>query len=45
MLRPDVDSDADIFGVRFPRRARTVFPPGRGYLVSRGELELVQVGA
>ena len=44
VLQPDVDADADIFGVRFPRRARMVFPPGRGYLVSRGELELVQVG-
>ena len=43
LLDPDLDVDGDIFGVRLPRRTNAVFPPGRGYLVRRGVVELVQV--
>ena len=40
---PDPDVDGDLLGVRLPRRTNPVFPPGRGYLVERGAVELVQV--
>lgn len=43
VLSPDVEVDGDLLGVRFPRRTSRVFPVGRGYLVRRGSLELVQV--
>jgi S-DNA-T family DNA segregation ATPase FtsK/SpoIIIE len=43
LLAPDPDVDGDLLAVRLPRRTNPVFPPGRGYLVERGELELVQV--
>ena len=43
LLDPDVDVDGDLLGVRLPRRSNPVFPPGRGYLVERGVVELVQV--
>ena len=43
LLAPDPDVDGDLLGVRLPRRTNPVFPPGRGYLVERGSLELVQV--
>lgn len=43
LLQPDADVDGDILGTRLPRRSNPVFPPGRGYLVERGGLELVQV--
>jgi S-DNA-T family DNA segregation ATPase FtsK/SpoIIIE len=42
-LNPDADIDGDLFGVRLPRRTNMIFPPGRGYLVSRNGIELVQV--
>jgi S-DNA-T family DNA segregation ATPase FtsK/SpoIIIE len=45
LLAPDTDVDGDLLAVRLPRRTNPVFPPGRGYLVERGELELVQVAA
>jgi S-DNA-T family DNA segregation ATPase FtsK/SpoIIIE len=45
LLDPDLDVDGDLLGVRLPRRTNPVFPPGRGYLVERGLMELVQVGA
>jgi S-DNA-T family DNA segregation ATPase FtsK/SpoIIIE len=43
LLVPQVDIDGDLLGVRLPRRSATTFPPGRGYLVQRGRVELVQV--
>ncbi|MDP9066742.1 MAG: FtsK/SpoIIIE domain-containing protein [Actinomycetota bacterium] len=43
LLDPDIDLDGDLFGTRLPRRQKRSFPPGRGYLVSRSALELVQV--
>ncbi len=43
LLDPDLDVDGDILGTRLPRRSSPVFPPGRGYLVERGTVELVQV--
>jgi DNA segregation ATPase FtsK/SpoIIIE, S-DNA-T family len=45
LLAPDPDVDGDLLGVRLPRRSNPVFPQGRGYLVERGELQLVQVAA
>jgi S-DNA-T family DNA segregation ATPase FtsK/SpoIIIE len=45
LLDPDTDVDGDILGARLPRRTNPVFPPGRGYLVERGLVELVQVAA
>ena len=45
LLDPDVDVDGDVFGVRLPRRQGLAFPPGRGYLVRRGVIEGIQVGA
>jgi DNA segregation ATPase FtsK/SpoIIIE, S-DNA-T family len=43
LLDPDPDVDGEILGARLPRRTNPVFPPGRGYLVERGVVELVQV--
>jgi S-DNA-T family DNA segregation ATPase FtsK/SpoIIIE len=43
LLVPDVDIDGDLSGVRLPRRSSLVFPPGRGYLVERGQVRLLQV--
>jgi S-DNA-T family DNA segregation ATPase FtsK/SpoIIIE len=43
LLRPDVDLDGDILGAPLPRRAPVAMVPGRGYLVSGGEPELIQV--
>jgi S-DNA-T family DNA segregation ATPase FtsK/SpoIIIE len=43
LLAPDPDVDGDLLAVRLPRRTNPVFPPGRGYLVQRGKLDLVQV--
>ncbi|HKI92696.1 MAG TPA: FtsK/SpoIIIE domain-containing protein, partial [Gaiellaceae bacterium] len=45
LLDPDLDVDGDTFGVRLPRRSNLVFPPGRGFLVARETLELVQVAS
>ena len=45
LLDPDPDVDGDILGTRLPRRSNPVFPPGRGYLVERGAVELVQLGS
>jgi S-DNA-T family DNA segregation ATPase FtsK/SpoIIIE len=45
LLDPDLDVDGDLLGVRLPRRSNPVFPPGRGYYVYRGSLELVQVSS
>ncbi|NUR77509.1 MAG: cell division protein FtsK, partial [Thermoleophilia bacterium] len=43
LLDPDPDVDGDILGTRLPRRSNPVFPPGRGYLVERGVVQLVQI--
>jgi S-DNA-T family DNA segregation ATPase FtsK/SpoIIIE len=45
LLVPDPDVDGDLLGTRLPRRSNPVFPAGRGYLVERGSLELVQVAS
>ena len=42
LLDPDLDLDGDLLGTKLPRRQKRAFPPGRGYLVDRGRLELVQ---
>ncbi len=43
VLQPDGDRDEDLFDCRFPRGVSTVFPTGRGYLVERSSVRLVQV--
>jgi S-DNA-T family DNA segregation ATPase FtsK/SpoIIIE len=43
LLDPDPDVDGDLLGTRLPRRSSQVLPAGRGYLVRRGAIELVQV--
>ena len=43
ILNPNVDTDGDLYGVRLPKKASRRFPPGRGYLVSRGPVDYVQV--
>jgi S-DNA-T family DNA segregation ATPase FtsK/SpoIIIE len=43
LLEPDLDVDGDILRVRLPRWTSPVFPPGRGFLVDRGTVELIQV--
>jgi DNA segregation ATPase FtsK/SpoIIIE, S-DNA-T family len=45
LLDPDPDVDGEILGARLPRRSNPIFPQGRGYLVERGAIELVQVAA
>ncbi len=45
VLRPDVDLDGDLFGVRLPRRRDALGIPGRAYLVVDGTAELVQVAS
>ena len=42
LLEPDLEIDGDLLGVRLPRRS-VRFRTGRGYMVSRGDIELVQV--
>ena len=42
LLEPDVDVDGDLLAVRLPRR-KQAFPPGRGYLATRGGGRLIQV--
>ena len=43
LLQPDFEVDGEIVGVRLPRAANAVWPPGRGYLVTGGTYELCQV--
>lgn len=45
VLQPDGDRDEDVFDCRFPRGVPTTFPAGRGYLVDRSEVQLVQTAA
>jgi S-DNA-T family DNA segregation ATPase FtsK/SpoIIIE len=42
-LRPNPSVDGDLWQVTLPRRATAGFPPGRGYLLADGRVELVQV--
>ncbi|MFN8037436.1 MAG: FtsK/SpoIIIE domain-containing protein [Acidimicrobiia bacterium] len=43
LLQPDLETDGDAFGVRLRARPGQRFPPGRGFVVARGSLTLVQV--
>ncbi|MEO7555910.1 MAG: FtsK/SpoIIIE domain-containing protein [Acidimicrobiales bacterium] len=43
LLQPDLSMDGDLFNVRLPRRLAVALVPGRGFLVSNGDAELVQV--
>ncbi len=45
LLKPRLDADGDLLGVRLPRRQRVPARPGRGYLVDQGELSLVQLAS
>ncbi|MFD2763489.1 FtsK/SpoIIIE domain-containing protein [Micromonospora eburnea] len=45
LLRPEVDVDGELFGLRLPQRASRRFPPGRAYLVRRGDVDYVQVSS
>ena len=44
LLQPDSEVDGDIVGIRLPRIADAVWPPGRGYLVTGGAYDLCHVG-
>lgn len=43
LLIPEVDVDGDLVSVRLPRKSTRRFVPGRGYFVSRGEVQYAQV--
>lgn len=43
LLAPDPDVDGELFGARLPRRRSHRFPPGRCYLVRRGDIDYVQI--
>jgi len=43
LLLPDLALDGDLFGVQLPRKQVRSWPQGRGYLVRRGQAQLVQV--
>jgi S-DNA-T family DNA segregation ATPase FtsK/SpoIIIE len=42
LLRPDVDMDGDLLGVRLPRRTPVPVTIARGWLVNDGAAELIQ---
>ena len=43
LLRPDLDLDGDLLGVRLPRRSEAPLGAvGRGFLVQEGEVTLIQ---
>ena len=42
LLQPSIANDGDAFGVRLRARPGSTFPPGRGYVVERGEATLLQ---
>ena len=44
-LRPQADVDGELWQTQFPRRGPVFHQPGRGYLISGGDLEVVQVAA
>lgn len=43
ILQPGPDTTGDVLGVALPRAGGRALPPGRGYYVQRGTVELVQV--
>ncbi len=43
LLIPEVDVDGDLVSVRLPRKSTRRFVPGRGYFVSRGDVQYAQV--
>ena len=43
LLCPPAASEGDVLGVRLPRTAVFSGPPGRGVLVGKGEITVVQV--
>lgn len=43
LLAPDPEVDGELFGARLPRRRSHRFPPGRCYLVRRGDVDYVQI--
>lgn len=43
VLQPDQDTGLGLFSTPFPRIRRVDFPPGRGFLVSKGRAGIVQV--
>jgi DNA segregation ATPase FtsK/SpoIIIE, S-DNA-T family len=43
LLKPNIDFDGDLLGAALPRRAPVQMIVGRGYVVSNGEVEIVQV--
>jgi DNA segregation ATPase FtsK/SpoIIIE, S-DNA-T family len=45
LLQPNVDFDGELLGVTLPRRAPVPVTPGRGYMVSSGTVEFLQVMA
>jgi S-DNA-T family DNA segregation ATPase FtsK/SpoIIIE len=45
LLMPDLYLDGELVGVQLPRRTSIPFVPGRGFLVDRGLIELVQVAS
>ncbi len=42
LLKPNLDLDGELLGVALPRRQRVPMQAGRGYLVSNGEVDLIQ---
>jgi S-DNA-T family DNA segregation ATPase FtsK/SpoIIIE len=45
LLDPNPEIDGELLGVRLPRQPEARFPAGRGYLVSQGIAQLVQVAS
>ena len=45
LLQPQGDGDGDLLGVRLPALRGGPAPAGRGFLVQRGALTLIQVAA
>jgi DNA segregation ATPase FtsK/SpoIIIE, S-DNA-T family len=45
LLQPDLLADGDLLGARLPRRVAAPMAPGRGFIVSQGTAELIQVAS
>ena len=45
LLQPDLAGDGDLLSARLPRRVPAPLGPGRGFLISRGTAELLQVAS
>jgi S-DNA-T family DNA segregation ATPase FtsK/SpoIIIE len=45
LLQPDLASDGDLLSARLPRRVSAPLVPGRGFVVQRGSVALVQVAS